>query len=213
MTGHGTAPAAGPERWRAGTLRRWVHGGALALVLAQPASPACAVGLPLPDDEGPLMSYRAVVVSRSEILAIDRTRRLLTLRERDEVFEVVADPRLRDFDDVRVGDLVEVQFTQALVLTLQPGTGIRERSTLSTRTDPVPPGQPPSGADLFEETIVIDVLEVAPARRQLRVRDERGRIKTLTVLDDDVTQAARTGDQLVMRYRRATAIAVRPMPR
>ncbi|MCU0774151.1 MAG: hypothetical protein MUC74_06495 [Ideonella sp.] len=197
----------------ASPIRRWAAGAALALALALPGGPTGAVGLPLPDDEGPLMSYRAVVVSRSEIMAIDRTRRLLTLRERDEVFEVVADPRLRDFDDVRVGDLVEVQFTQALVLTLQPGTGIRERSTLSTRTDPLPPGQPPSGADLFEETIVIDVLQVDRSRQQLRVRDERGRVKTLTVLDDDVTQAARTGDQLVMRYRRATAIAVRPMPR
>lgn len=60
---------------------------------------------------------------------------------------------------------------------------------------------------------MIDVLAVAAAPRQLRVRDERGRVRTLTVLDEDVMQAARTGDQLVMRYRRASAISVRPMPR
>lgn len=185
----------------------------LCLAAALAPAPAGAFGLPLPDDEGPLVSYRAAVLSRSEILAIDRERRLLTLRERDEVLEVVADLRLRDFDDVHVGDLVEVQLTQALVLSLQPGTGYRERATMTTRTDPVPPGQRPSGADLFEETIMVDVLAVDPARQQLRVRDERGRIRTLTVLDDDVTQAARRGDQLVMRYRRATAISVRPMVR
>jgi hypothetical protein len=48
----------------------------LALALALPAGSAVAVGLPLPDDDGPVMSYQAVVVSRSEIMAIDRIPRV-----------------------------------------------------------------------------------------------------------------------------------------
>lgn len=183
------------------------------VVLVLAPAPAWAMGLPLPDDDGPLVSYRATVVSRSEVLAIDRGRRLLTLREQDEVFEVVADLRISDLGDIRVGDLVELQLTQALVLSLRPGTGYRERTTLATRTDPQPPGERPAGADLFEETIVIDVLEVDAARGHLSVRDERGRLRRVTVLDDDVMRSARAGDQLVMHYRRATAISVRPMPR
>jgi hypothetical protein len=194
-----------------GAARRAAAQALLAAAFGLLATSAWAVGLPLPDDDGPLVSYQATVISRSEIVAIDRERRLLTLREGDEVFEAVADLRLRDFGDVRVGDLVEVQLTQALVLSLRPGTGIRERATLAARTDPSPAGQRPSGADLFEETIVIDVLDVDAQRRQLRVRDERARVRTLTVLDDDVMQAARAGDQLVMHYRRATAIAVKSM--
>jgi hypothetical protein len=171
--------------------------------------PALPTGLPLPDDDGPLVSYRARVMSTSEVVAIDRERRLLTLREQDEFFEVVADIRLGDLADVRVGDMVEVHLTQALVLSLQPGTGIRERTTRSARSDPSAPGEPPSGRDEFEASIVVDVISVDVVGRHLVVRDEAARRRTLTILDEDVVGTARPGDQLVMRYRRATALEVR----
>lgn len=144
--------------------------------------------------------------------AIDQATRRVTLRAADgTLLGFTAGPDVRNLAQVRVGDVVTLSHTTALVLELKKSSGgIRER----VETDGgmrAAPGQMPGGIVAREVRVVADVTAIDAKKKTVRVR---GPQRTVDLRVDDPKQLAgiKVGDQVEATFLDAVAVAVEHAP-
>ena len=78
------------------------------------------------------VSMAETVKASATVTAIDKATRKVTLKNADgKTFEVVASADVKNFDQVKVGDQLVVQYVQALTMEVKKGGGIaREHAEL-----------------------------------------------------------------------------------
>lgn len=144
------------------------------------------------------------------VQAIDQTTRKVTLREADgTLLSFTAGPDVRNLAQVKVGDVVTLSHTTALVLDLKKTTGgIRERVETEggVRTAP---GQMPGAIVAREVRVTADVTKIDSKNKTVTLR---GPSRTVKLRVDDPKQLAgiKVGDQVEATFIDAVAIAVEP---
>ena len=147
------------------------------------------------------------------VVAIDKTSRMITLKTASgKILDVVASSEVKNFDQVKVGDQLVVQYVAALTLQVKKGSSIRE-STSTTDTTQAKPGEKPGVAGGREVTILANVLAVDPKKMTITVKGPKGNIVDLNVKNPEHFKAVKKGDQIEMIYVEAMAIAVEPAPK
>jgi Cu/Ag efflux protein CusF len=142
------------------------------------------------------------------VQAIDQTTRKVTLLEADgTLLSFTASPEVRNLAQVRVGDVVTLNHTTALMLELKKTSGgIRERveSEGGLRTAP---GQMPGGIVAREVRVVADVTKIDNKNKTVTLR---GPSRSLKLRVDDPKQLAgiKVGDQVEATFLDAVAISV-----
>jgi Cu/Ag efflux protein CusF len=147
------------------------------------------------------------------VVGIDPSNRMVTLkRQNGQVVNVTAGEEVRNFDQIKVGDTVTAEYTQALSVDLQKGgSGIRksvERETVAR----MPEGAKPGGAVGREITILANVVSVNKKDQVVRLRGPHGNFVDLKVQDPDDLKNVKKGDQVQAIYTEALAVAVQPAP-
>lgn len=147
------------------------------------------------------------------VAAIDKATRMVTLKTaKGKMLEVVAGPEIKNFDQIKVGDQLVVQYAQALTLELKKGGGVRE-ITQDSGVVKAKPGEKPAVAGAREVTIVADVIAVDPKKSTITVKGPRGNVKDLKVKNPDQFKVVKVGDQIEAVYVEALAISVEPAPK
>ena len=149
--------------------------GAILVALAAVAAPAIAqsagtqatvVGAKAPGAG----ALGEVVTTSATITAIDRDKRVVTLKDaQGHETNVVAGPEVRNFDQLKVGDQIVVSHLEAVTIELRKGGGIRERFE-STTSDRAAPGAKPGGMVASRVTVVADVVAVNARTQTLTLR-------------------------------------------
>ena len=155
----------------------------------------------------------SAVTVTATVAAINRSERIVTFEGRDgELFQVVAGPEVRNFDQIEVGDELRVTHLEHISLELmKDGTGIRSR-VVSESADRAAPGQRP-GADAVRRVVVIaNVLALDPATQTVTLRGPE-RIVDLTVRDPEQFRLVEVGDQVRAEFNEALAISMEPAAR
>lgn len=144
------------------------------------------------------------------ITAIDKATRGITMKgpKGDEV-KVVAGPEVKNFDQLKVGDVVEVQFLEALVLELKKGGGLPVAKTEKAGGVAAKPGEKPAGAMGRQVTVVGNVMKVDAATQKVTVKGPE-RTVDLKVRDPEQFKLIAVGDQIEATYTEAVAVAVKP---
>jgi hypothetical protein len=144
------------------------------------------------------------------ITAIDASTREVTLKgpQGNEV-TVTAGPDVKNFDNMKVGDSVTVQYVSALSLELTKGGGYAVTRTEQTGSSAAPPGGLPAGAVGRQITVVADVIDVNPATQTVTLRGPK-RTVDVVVADPDQFKRVEKGDQVLATYTEAVAISVAP---
>src|SRR5215472_9225450 len=144
------------------------------------------------------------------ITAIDASTREVTLKgpQGNEVV-VTAGPEVKNFDKMKVGDSVTVQYLSALSLELAKGGGREVTRTEQTGAAAAPKGSLPAGAVGRQVTVVADVINVNPATQTVTLRGPK-RTVDVVVADPDQFKRVAKGDQVVATYTEAVAISVAP---
>lgn len=159
---------------------------------------------------------QAVIASRTTVtatvVAIDAATRTATLKGAGgKVMDVVVPPEAKKFDQVKVGDLVTVEYAQALSLTLRKaGGGIRE-STVAAASAPAPAGAVAGGAVGKQVTVLADVVAVNTKTSSVTLRGPKGNTVELNVPDPGQLKLVKKGDQVEAVYTEAVAITVEPV--
>jgi hypothetical protein len=144
------------------------------------------------------------------ITAIDKTSRDITLKgsQGNEV-TVTAGPDVKNFDNMRIGDQVNVEYVEALTLELRKGGGKSVGRTEQAGAVGAKPGERPAGAAGRQVTIVADVVNVDSAKQTVTLRGPNRTIE-LAVPDAEQLKRVTKGDQVDATYTEAFAIRVEP---
>jgi hypothetical protein len=143
--------------------------------------------------------------------AIDKAKRTVTLKGASGKSETITvGPEARNFDQVKVGDKVTVEYVQALSLELKKASGQKAEVTTSSGVVRSEPGQKPGGAVGAQVTALTDVVDLDPARQVVVLKGPQGNLVDLKVRDPEQFKLVKKGDQVQVTYTEAMAVAVTP---
>jgi hypothetical protein len=142
------------------------------------------------------------------ITAIGAKTREVTLKgpQGTEV-TIEAGPRVKNFAQMKVGDLVNVEYVEALSLELKKGTGQAVGRTTQTGHGGAAAGKMPAGIHGRTVTVVADVIGVDPQTRTITLRGPE-RTVDLRVPDPEQFKLVAKGDQVEATYSEALAVNV-----
>jgi hypothetical protein len=144
------------------------------------------------------------------ITAIDKASRTVTLKgpKGDEV-KVVAGPEVKNFGQLKVGDVVQLKYLESLVLELKKGGGMAVAKTEKSAVAGAKPGEKPAGVGGRQVKVVGDVTKVDSATQTVTVKGPK-RTVDLKVRDPEQFKLIAVGDQIEATYTEALAVAVTP---
>lgn len=158
------------------------------------------------------VTFGETVELQGVITAIDKNTRAVTIKGGSgNELTITAGPQVKNFKQIKVGDLVTLNYVAALGLELKKGGGrLRERIE-SEQTAAAKPGEKPSGGVLRTVKVVTDVMAVDAAAGSITLRGPQRSID-LIVKDKELLKDIRVGDQIAATYEEATVVAITPTP-
>jgi Cu/Ag efflux protein CusF len=196
-------------------MRRLLIATAAALACAAPAlgqqKPSVGGESAVVTSPGKGSAARVVTITAS-VEAVDQAERTVTLKgPRGRVVTLPVSEKAKNFDKVKVGDMVVVRYLEALSLELKKdGSGIRERSEREGSAT-AQPGEQPAAGTARQVTVLADVVAVDPKRQTVTLRGPK-RTVDLKVKDPKQLKLVKVGDQVEATYTEAMAVSVEPAP-
>ena len=146
----------------------------------------------------------------AKVVAIDSTTRTVMLKDKKgRVVEVQVGEEARNFDQLKIGDVVTTEYRESMSLSLTKASGPRSASerTIEQRSTP---GAKPGGTIGREVTIMADVIAVNPKAETVTLKGPQGNTVEVIVQDPEQMKNIRKGDQVQVVYTEALAISVTP---
>lgn len=147
----------------------------------------------------------------AQVTAIDKATRKITLKLGDQSYTVTAGPEVRNFAQIKKGDLVIATHTRAVVVKVLAGGGLRSTSESldGARTKP---GQKPGAAVEKITTVVADIVSVNQEQGLVTLKGTSNNLVEYKVKDKSNLANVKAGDQVEIQLIEAVAVAVEPKP-
>ena len=189
---------------------------ALLIALIVAALPAAAQKKPdvqggtiVGSEPGRAAAVRAVEVS-AQVVSMDKATRNLSLKgPGGKVVDVAVSPEVKNFDQIKVGDMVFVRFMQSLALELQKsksGVALGSKEGVVTAK----PGERPAVAGAREVQAIAKVTAVSEKDKTISLKGPRGNTVTLDVQNPEQFKVVKVGDEVLVTYTEAVAVSVEP---
>jgi hypothetical protein len=146
----------------------------------------------------------------STIVGIEPDTRTVWLKDpKGKVVQVVVGEAARNFEQLRVGDVVTAEYSQALSINLKKTNAPLTANETET-VERAPAGAKPGGAAAREVTVIADVTAVNHQTGEITLKGPQGNSVDLIVQDPEQLKRIRKGDQMKVVYTEAVAISVEP---
>lgn len=143
-------------------------------------------------------------VSVATVDRIERSTRVITFRGKDNaVHTVYAGPEVMTFDDLKVGDVVTVRFTESVIVELRPGAKLTP--TRDTTEEARKAGE--SGV-LEQYRAVVTIEDIDPQLLVVTYRTHDNRVVKHAVQDKALLDGIRRGDRVEITHTRARAVSI-----
>ncbi|MEM5274623.1 copper-binding protein [Cupriavidus taiwanensis] len=146
----------------------------------------------------------------AKIVSIDPATRSVSLKASNgKTIALVIGEEARNFEQLKVGDAVTVEYKEALTLSLKKGSGplsIQEREI----SDRSAPGAKPGGTVGREVKAVADVVAVNTKANTVTLKGPKGNTMDLVVDDPAQLKGVKKGDRVEATYTEAMAVSVQP---
>lgn len=143
--------------------------------------------------------------------SIDPATRTVVLKTSNQkIVEVEVGEEARNFDQLKVGDVVTVTYKESLTLSLKKNGGAVTSAEEKPTMERTPEGSKPGGTMGRQLTIVADVVEVHPKTRMVTLKGPKGNMVDLHVADPAQFANIKKGDQVEAVYTEALAVSVEP---
>ncbi|MDX1560418.1 MAG: hypothetical protein R3193_16040, partial [Marinobacter sp.] len=117
-----------------------------------------------------------VMTASALVVGIEKATRTLMLElSSGEVVEVVADDRVRNFDQISLGDELVVEYMQSISLNLQKVRSDDRDISVGAAAARAEPGERPAGAAGQVIQALADVVAVSPEKSTITLRGPLGR--------------------------------------
>jgi len=147
------------------------------------------------------------------VVALDAATRTATLKGANgKIVDVVVPPEARKFDQIRVGDLVTVEYMRALTLELK-GPGNISSASSQAASAPAPAGAVAGGAAGRQVVILANVTAVNSKESYVTLHGPKGNSVDVSVGDPAQLKLVKVGDQVEAVYTEAVAVTVNHVPK
>ena len=144
------------------------------------------------------------------ITAVDKATRDITLKgPQGREMTITAGPEVKNFDQLKVGDQVDMQYVEALTLQLRKQGDKVVAKTEKTDAVGAKKGETPGGAVGRQVTVVANVVAVDPAKQVVTLKGPNQTVD-LRVQDPAQFKNIAVGDQVEATFTQAFAVAVEP---
>ena len=187
-------------------------------ILVAAFSVAAALAAGVPAQTGQVVAGSApgvagaaqTITVTATITAINPATRTVMLKSSEgKEAAIVAGPEVKNFDQLKVGDAVDVAYVEALVLELKKGGGAPVARSTYGGVGTAPAGGVPGMKAGRQMTVVADVIGLDPATQMVTLRGPE-RTLDLHVRDPEQFKLIAKGDQVEATYTEAAAIKVTP---
>lgn len=154
------------------------------------------------------VSQGAAISESFTIDAIDHTKRIVSLRDKDgNVEDVYCGPEVKRFDALKVGDKVTFRYYESVVYQVRkPGTA--PESPASTPAVVRTPGAKPGGTMSEQMTATVTVNAIDTKAPSVTVTAADGRKMSFKVENPKNLAGVKVGDKVEITYTQALAISV-----
>ena len=192
-------------------MHRVAASAALALALAFAGNALAQGGAVVTSSAPGKVGVAETIKATATITAIDKATRDITLKgPQGNEMTLTAGPDVRNFDKLKVGDQVALQYVEALTVELKKGGGLVVQRKEEAAAVGAKPGAQPAGAMGRQVTAVADVIAVDAARQMITLRGPQ-RTAEVRVRDPEQFKLIAKGDQVEVTYTQAVALAVEPV--
>lgn len=141
------------------------------------------------------------------VVALDAATRTATLKgEMGHIVDVVVPPEAKNFEQIRVGDRVTVEYMRALTLALK-GQGSIRSSSSQAASAPAPAGAVAGGSVARQVVLLANVTAMNAKEKLITLRGPKGNFIDVTV-DPSQLELVKVGDQVEAVYNEAVAVTV-----
>ena len=153
----------------------------------------------------------AAVESSAQVVSLDKKNRTISLKgPKGQVMDVVAGPEVKNFNQIKVGDMVVVRYMQSLALELQPVKTGASGISVTEGAGKAEPGKRPAAGAVREIQAIAKVTAIDQKAKTISLTGPRGNTVTLEVKNPDHFKVVKKGDQVEAVYTEAMAIVVTP---
>jgi len=179
------------------------------LVLAQAKQPEVAGAVATAPGKGMAVRY---ATAQATVQSTDPKTRSVTLKmPKGDLKTVIAGDEVRNFDQIKAGDVVTVEYAEALTLELKKGGKALVARTEQSGMDRSKPGDKPGGVAAREVKVVADVMHVDEKAKMVQVKGPSGNVIDLNIRDPEQLKLIKKGDQIEATYTEAVAVSLKPM--
>jgi len=166
------------------------------------------------DDLKRVVERKNVEKVAAVVEAINAQTRIVTLRSLTRNASVVMEvaDEVRNLDQVKVGDRVVVEFLEALAVDLKKGGGMMPSADVAVGAARAKLGEKPAGMLGGELQVVATILAIDADEPSVTLRGPEGKVIEVLVQHPEKLADVDVGDQVVITYKRAVAVAITPSP-
>jgi len=162
----------------------------------------------------PMVIDAAVVDNRYQlyegsVVKIDKKTRTITFKNQEGETKFVAGPEITNFDQIKKGDRVNVNYELAVAIELikTKSDGVRSKVETNTVTQSRA-NEKPSETITNKTTIIADIVSVDRDKKLVSVKGPSGKITTVTVKNPALLADVNVGEQVKVIYFDAMAASI-----
>ena len=176
-----------------------------ALVMAQAPSAANAVVVDAAVTDNIFQLYEGTVTK------IDKKTRTIFFKNNEGESKFIAGPEIKSFDQIKVGDRLNVTYELAVAIELikTKSDGIRSKVETSSEVASKP-GEKPTRTITNTTTIIADIVAVDRAKKLVSVKGPSGKVTVVTVKNPQLLADVNVGEQVRVIYFDAMAASITP---
>ncbi len=162
---------------------------------------------------GKVRVSETVKMTATVVLIDPGSRDVVLIDSQGKMHKINVSDQARNFDQVKVGDKVNAEYTEAISLQLKKrGTAGVPPASAEEAVIRSPKGMKPGGAVGRKVTAFATVVAVNPKKQFVTLRGPLGNEYDVQVLDPALLKTVNKGDEVEVVYTEAFAISVQPAP-
>ena len=162
-----------------------------------------------PSTKKPSIQKERIITETATVEAVDLATRVVTLKgPKGKIFDITAGDKVRNLDQVHVGDQVHVEYYQSVAIDVFKA-GQAPGGTQAVETvERAKPGEKPAGMIENEVTVTAKVVAIAKNKRSVTLKGPEGKTLNVKIQDPKNLKNVKVGDDVVITVTEALAISV-----
>jgi hypothetical protein len=149
-----------------------------------------------------------VVTLTGTVEAVDLANRVVTIKgSKGRTVELKVGEEAKNLDQVKVGDKVVAKYYESIAFRMKkPGEaeGVKTEQAVATAK----PGEVPAGVLANQVTVTATIVDISPKKTYVTLKGPEGKTVDVKVMDPKNLEMVKVGDQVVITYTQALAIAL-----